>query len=88
MHHDYYRMYPWASGKIFYDEPEPCPIIISPLQLMCHVALVQNVSSNIAVPHCLTIPLDQVSASSTYCALFDHTTGLSSINGMQPTQKD
>ncbi|KAG1882109.1 hypothetical protein F4604DRAFT_1921815 [Suillus subluteus] len=32
-HHDYYHMYPWAGGRIFNDEPESCPVIISPMQL-------------------------------------------------------
>jgi hypothetical protein len=61
VHHDLYRRYPWAGGRIFYDEPELYPIIISPKQLMCHVALVRNISSDIAMPHCLAIPLDRVS---------------------------
>jgi hypothetical protein len=61
MHYDHYCRYPTAGGRIFYDAPEPCPIIISPTQLIGHVALVQNVSTDIAVPHCLIIPLDRVS---------------------------
>ncbi|KAG1885889.1 uncharacterized protein F5891DRAFT_1232191 [Suillus fuscotomentosus] len=50
VHHDHYR-------TIFYDEPDRSPVIISPTELMCHVALVQNVSDGIVAPHCLTIPL-------------------------------
>lgn len=61
VHHDHYRRYPCAGGRIFYDEPEPYSVIISPTQLMCHVVLVQDVSSDIAAPHCLIIPLDRVS---------------------------
>ena len=59
--HDHYRMFPFAGGRIFYDEPESSPVIISPIQLTSHVALVQNVSTSIVAPHCLIIPLDRVS---------------------------
>jgi len=80
VHHDHYRTYPASGGRIFYDEPDRSPVIISPMELMCHVALVQNVSDGIVAPHCLTIPLDRVSGY--YChltALIDHKPGLSTV---------
>jgi hypothetical protein len=61
-HHDHHRIYPTSGGRIFYDEPEQSPVAISPSELMCHVALVQNVSDGIVAPHCLIIPLDRVRA--------------------------
>lgn len=69
-HHDHHRMYPISGGRIFYDEPEQSPVVISPTELKCHVALVQNVSDGIVTPHCLIIPLDRVRAYSCHLTVF------------------
>ena len=58
---DYYRKYPHAGGRIYYQDQEPEPKIIPATRIICHFARTEDVSSAIFRPHIHVLPLDRVS---------------------------
>lgn len=60
---DHYRTFATA-GRICYSQEGPGEEVISPTELLCHVARTPGVCSRITKPHVHVLPLDRVCGSS------------------------